>query len=53
MTLEQKHGEALKNLQRDVEALRDRITSLEAREQIVVVEAKGAASAAASNVVSN
>jgi hypothetical protein len=47
LNLETKHGQAIADLQVQMDALRDRVTRLEAREDIVVAEAKGAAAAAA------
>jgi phage shock protein A len=47
MQLEAKHGAAIARLEADVMALQDRITRLETRDAVLIAEAKGAASAAA------
>ena len=50
LTLEAKHGKAIETLAAEVEKLKDRVTSLEAREEVIIVEAKAAASGAATQV---
>jgi len=52
LTLEKSHRAMLDKLAEEVQALKDRVTNLEAREGIVVAEAKGAAAAVASTVTS-
>lgn len=48
MQLEAKHGAAIARLEADVIVLHDRVTRFETRDQVLIAEAKGAASAAAS-----
>jgi hypothetical protein len=50
MKLEAKHGSAIEALTSRLLDLDRRVTRLEAREEIIISEAKGAASAAASQV---
>ncbi len=47
LDLDEKHGRSIAALQDQVDALANWVTKLEAREEIVVAEAKGAAAAAA------
>ena len=50
--LEAKHTALLEAQAQEIQALKDRIARLEAREEILVAEAKGAAAAAASAIAS-
>ena len=50
LSLEVKHGKAIEDLERDMASLTGRVISLEAREGIVIAEAKAAAGAAATQV---
>jgi hypothetical protein len=52
MRLEEMHGKLIENQSQRIEELIGRITRLEAREQVLIAEAKGAAAAAASAVAS-
>jgi len=47
LSLEANHGAALRDLAGDIMALRDRVAALEAREDVLVARAQGAAAAAA------
>ncbi len=49
--VEAKHIALIEAQAKEIQALKDRITKLEAREEILIAEAKGAAAAAASAVV--
>jgi hypothetical protein len=54
MTLEAKHTALIEVQARDIQALKDRVTKLEAREDVLIAEAKAAAaSAVASQHVAN
>ena len=50
LELETKHGKAIEKLEAELDKLKDRVTRLEAREEVVVTEAKAAAGAAATQV---
>ena len=50
LSLEEKHGRAIEKLAAELDGLKARITRLEAREDLIVTEAKAASSAAASQV---
>ena len=50
LSLEEKHGRAIERLTVELDALKARVTRLEAREDLIVTEAKAASSAAASQV---
>jgi len=50
LTLEAKHGKAIEKLEAEIDKLQDRVTRLETREDIVIIEARAAASAAATQV---
>jgi hypothetical protein len=56
LTIEETHGKLIKKQADEIQELRDRLTKLEAhvqaREEIMVAEAKGAAAAVASAVAS-
>jgi hypothetical protein len=47
LQLEKKHGASIRQLQEDMATLNDRVTRLEAREELVVTRAEGAAGIAA------
>jgi hypothetical protein len=49
--LEKKHTALLEAQAKEIQDLKDRVTKLEAREEILIAEAKGAAAAAAGAVV--
>ena len=49
-TLETKHGKAIEKLADDINRLNDRVTRLEAREEMTIVEARAAAGVAATSV---
>ena len=51
LDLEEKQSKAIAGLQDQLDALTDRVTRLEAREDIVVAEAKGAAGVAAAGAM--
>ncbi len=53
LTLETKHTGLLEAHAKEVQALKDRVTRLETREEIVIGEAKAAAAVAASALASN
>lgn len=50
LALDEKYRKAFDKLTADIEGLKERVTRLEAREDVVIVEAKAAAGAAASQV---
>ena len=50
LTLETKHGTAIEKLTNEIEKLKDRVTRLETREEVIITEAKAAAGIAASTV---
>jgi len=50
LTLETKHGAAIERLAGEIDKLKDRVTRLETREEVVITEAKAAAGVAASGV---
>jgi hypothetical protein len=52
LTLERKLGAIIEKQAAEIQQLKDRVTKLEAREEILVAEAKGAAAAVASTVAS-
>jgi type IV pilus biogenesis protein CpaD/CtpE len=52
LALEAKHTALFESQAREIQGLKDRLTKLEAREEILIAEAKGAAAAAASVVAS-
>jgi VIT1/CCC1 family predicted Fe2+/Mn2+ transporter len=56
ISLEKKHGDLIEKQKQEIQELKDRLTKLEAhvqaREEILVAEAKGAAAAVASTVAS-
>ena len=52
LSLETKHTALIEAQAREIQDLKDRVTRLEAREGILIAEAKGAAAAAASAVAS-
>jgi type IV pilus biogenesis protein CpaD/CtpE len=52
LTLETKHTALIEAQAKEIQALKDRVTKLEAREEILIAEARGAAAAAASAVAS-
>lgn len=52
LTLEAKHGRAIEKLEAEITALKDRVTRLEIRGEIVIVEARAAAGTAAMQVAS-
>jgi len=49
-TLEAKHGKAIEKLEAEIDKLRDRVTRLETREDMVIIEARAAAGTAATQV---
>lgn len=51
LTLEAKQGAAIEKLAAELDALKTRVVRLETREELVITEARAAASAAASHVV--
>jgi hypothetical protein len=53
LQLGEKHTALLEAQAKEIQDLKDRVTKLEAREEILIAEAKGAASAAASVVASH
>jgi len=53
LLLEAKHGEALRTLSAEVDRLKGRVASLEAREDVLVARSQGAAAAAAATVSAN
>jgi type IV pilus biogenesis protein CpaD/CtpE len=53
LSLEKKHTDLIEAQAKEIQALKDRVTKLEAREEILIAEAKGAAAAAASAVASH
>jgi hypothetical protein len=52
LALEAKHTALIDAQANEIQALKDRVTKLEAREEILIAEARGAAAAAASAVAS-
>ncbi len=52
LDLEKKHGGLIKELNQDLQILRDRVAKLEAREDALIIEAKAAAGVAASAAAS-
>lgn len=50
LTLEAKHGKAIEKLEAEIDKLRDRVTRLETREDMVIIEARAAAGTAATQV---
>jgi type IV pilus biogenesis protein CpaD/CtpE len=52
LALETKHAALLEAQAKEIQALKDRVTKLEAREEILIAEAKGAAASAASGIAS-
>ena len=50
LTTEAKHGQAIEKLGIGVGKLKERVTRLEAREDVIIAEARSAASAAATQV---
>ena len=52
MAVEEKHGALIRALAEENRELKDRVTRLEAREEIMVAKAEGAAAAAATAAVS-
>lgn len=50
LLLEGKHGKAIEELGTEIDALKQRVTRLESREDLVVAEARAAAGAAATHV---
>ena len=48
LALEQRHGELIASIQKELRELADRVTKLEAREVLLIAEAKAAAATAAS-----
>ena len=50
--LEEKHSALIEAQAKEIQALKDRVTRLEAREEVLIAEAKGAAAAAASAAAS-
>lgn len=50
LNLEVKHGKAIEKLEVRIDELRDRVTRLETRQEIVIVEANDAARTAATQV---
>ena len=52
LSLEAKHTALIEAQAKEIQALKDRVTKLEAREEILIAEAKGAAAAMASAVAS-
>jgi len=50
LNLEAKHGKAIEKLEVEIDELKNRVTRLETREEIVIVEAKDAARTAATQV---
>lgn len=53
LELEQKHARLIETQTKRIDELTDRLHRLEAREEILIAEAKGAAAAAASGVASH
>jgi hypothetical protein len=51
--LEKKHGALIEALSKEIQALKDRVTRLEAREEVLIAEAKGAAAAAATQHIAS
>jgi transcription elongation GreA/GreB family factor len=45
--LDEKHGEAIRRLTEEIALLKDRVTSLETRDEVLIARAEGAASTAA------
>jgi hypothetical protein len=52
LALETKHAALIEAQAKEIQALEDRVAKLEAREEILIAEARGAAAAAASGVAS-
>lgn len=52
LALEEKHGRAIERLKTELDELAARVQRLEAREEVLVAEAKGASAAAATVAVS-
>jgi type IV pilus biogenesis protein CpaD/CtpE len=52
LTLGEQHTALIEAQAKEIQDLKDRVTKLEAREEILIAEAKGAAAAAASAVAS-
>ena len=52
LKLEEKLTAVIEAQAREIDALKDRVTKLEAREEVLIAEAKGAAASAASAVAS-
>jgi len=50
LSLEAKHGRAIERLALEIDTLKDRLTRLETREDVLVAEARTAANAAATQV---
>ena len=50
LTAEAKHGQAIEKLATEIGTLKDRVTRLEAREDVIIAEARSAAGAAATQV---
>jgi hypothetical protein len=48
LVLEKRHGDLIERLGKDVQALADRLTRMESREEVLIVEARAAAATAAS-----
>jgi type IV pilus biogenesis protein CpaD/CtpE len=53
LTLETKHTSLLEAQAKDIQTLKDRVTKLEAREEVLIAEAKGAAAAVAATIASH
>ena len=50
LSAEAKHGQAIEKLATEISTLKDRVTRLEAREDVIIAQARSAASAAATQV---